>query len=323
MALARNEVEAAWDAAKVVREHDLHPYLVTKGITEGIGQLRVLEKGTHGLTRCRRPFSVEEDTLLVPMHVRRQLVNVQRIFANGEKRYWPGALVTGAGHVIGAEFYKETKVVYLCEGWATGWSISQVTRAACVVAFSVGGLLPIARRIREKHPEAQLIIAADNDRWSRSTTIRQTQASTMLAKPPRRWARKLRSRTSRTCPRSPQTSTTCASARASSRSRSGWAPTRPGTRPQSWRGQRRKRKMKGGTRPVDHRGELPVSRCERGQLLLHGPPHGPDRAVRESVVPEHGELPSSRQPGVLEQAFPRRQRAARLGQGVQRAHARV
>ena len=32
--------------------------------------------------------------------------------------------------------------------------------------FSVGGLLPIARRIREKHPEVKLIIAADNDRWS-------------------------------------------------------------------------------------------------------------------------------------------------------------
>ena len=48
MALARNEVEAAWDAAKVVREHDLHPYLVTKGITEVSASFECSRKAPTG-----------------------------------------------------------------------------------------------------------------------------------------------------------------------------------------------------------------------------------------------------------------------------------
>ena len=41
---------------------------------------------------------------------------------------------------------------------ATGWRV--------VVAFNAGNLVSVAKAIRAKYPEAEIVIGADNDRWT-------------------------------------------------------------------------------------------------------------------------------------------------------------
>ena len=164
-ARATKEVPAAWKAAVPANTANVHPYLEAKHIDRGVSKIRVLKKGTEGLKIMGMDFTVTQDLLLIPMKRKRKLVNVQRIFG-GSKRYWPGAEVVGAFCAVGGELWKKNKPIYLCEGWATAWSIVECAKTVCIVAFSTGGLLPVAKRIRKKWGKARLIIAADNDRWT-------------------------------------------------------------------------------------------------------------------------------------------------------------
>ena len=162
---AAKEVQAAWKAAVPANKANLHPYLEAKHIDRGIDKIRVLKKDTKSLKIMGRDHAVSEDILLIPMRKDGSLVNVQRIFGDS-KRYWPGAEVVGTFCPVGGAFFPKNKTIYLCEGWATGWSISECMKAVCVVAFNAGGLLPVAKQIRKKYGSVKLIIAADNDRWT-------------------------------------------------------------------------------------------------------------------------------------------------------------
>ena len=81
-----------------------------------------------------------------------------------------GALSKGTRHQIGAA--EEGRPIIIVEGWATGWSCYLAMVAAgrpvtVVVAFSRAGLDPVGRHLRQKRPDAEIIIAADNDRASK------------------------------------------------------------------------------------------------------------------------------------------------------------
>lgn len=102
---------------------------------------------------------VYEGNLIVPMRVdgehHRELVNVQRITPEGEKRFLTGGRAKGAVHRIGPERAKE---VWLVEGYATGMSLLQALKgmyrqAAVVICFSAGNL---------RYPGATHVMA-DND----------------------------------------------------------------------------------------------------------------------------------------------------------------
>ena len=162
---AAEEVGAAWEAAVPANRTNVHPYLEAKHIDRDYARVRVLKKGTLGLKIMGRDYTVPQDILLIPMRKNNKLVNVQRILGTS-KRYWPGAEVVGAFCAVGGALFKKNKPLYLCEGWATAWSISECMKTVCIVAFNTGGLLPVAKRIREKYGKVRLIIAADNDRWS-------------------------------------------------------------------------------------------------------------------------------------------------------------
>ncbi len=56
--------------------------------------------------------------------------------------------------------------VTICEGYATGASIAKATDNLVIVAFDAGNLLPVAKVIRGKYTQADIIIAADNDQWT-------------------------------------------------------------------------------------------------------------------------------------------------------------
>ncbi|MXW16927.1 MAG: toprim domain-containing protein [Gemmatimonadetes bacterium] len=145
-----------WERAKPLEDRG-HPYLAAKGITGNIPLLKsIIDPET------------EQEMLLIPMRDRHGSIrNLQRIWPDGTRKQMKQATgSSGLYETIGAaRYYINTKTLYICEGWATGWSISQASGCAVIVAFFDGGLLTVGQIIRKKYPDAKLIIAADNDRW--------------------------------------------------------------------------------------------------------------------------------------------------------------
>ena len=64
------------------------------------------------------------------------------------------------------EFGNPDGTVYIVEGCATGANIYQATGTAVAVAFDAGNLKPVALNLKQKFPDAELIICADNDQWT-------------------------------------------------------------------------------------------------------------------------------------------------------------
>lgn len=143
--MAREHAECAVRAAEMWEQAQemSHPYAVRKMV------------GTDG-TR------VLNGELLVPVrHGPGPLVGLQRIMADGEKRFLKGTPMAGAYTVLG----KPSKhgPVVICEGWATGMSIRAATGYCVVVAFNANNLEPVAVKIRKALPEALVIIGCDDD----------------------------------------------------------------------------------------------------------------------------------------------------------------
>jgi putative DNA primase/helicase len=135
-AIAR--VGRRWNAAGPAK-HD-HPYLTRKGVL------------AHGIRQSG-------NTLLVPAIRDGELVNVQRIFPSGKKLFEKDAPMRGAYHAIG----KIGDLLIICEGYATGATLFETTGIPVVVAFDAGNLMPVAEKLLELHPGAEIVVAADDD----------------------------------------------------------------------------------------------------------------------------------------------------------------
>lgn len=140
---AAENAKRLWRDAR--RADPAHPYLVAKGIKP------------HALRQSG-------DVLLVPLIYGGQLVNLQRIKADGSKRFLFGGMVTGVCSVLG--IITSGKPLYLCEGMATGATIHEETGAAVACAMNAGNLLPAGQRLQRQHPDAVLIVAGDDDRMT-------------------------------------------------------------------------------------------------------------------------------------------------------------
>lgn len=120
-----------------------HPYLVAKA--------------------CR-PYGLRQlgDVLLVPLSSAGNLVNLQRIGPDGEKRFLSGGQVRGACSPLGT--ISPGQPLYLCEGWATGATLHEATGEAVACAMNAGNLLEAGRALQRQHPQALLVVAGDDDR---------------------------------------------------------------------------------------------------------------------------------------------------------------
>ena len=102
------------------------------------------------------------DVLLVPLYADGYLCNLQRIAADGSKRFLSGGRVKGAYSPIGV--LEPGQPLYVCEGWATGATIHAETGAAVACAMNAGNLLEVGRQLQRHYPDSPLIIAGDDDR---------------------------------------------------------------------------------------------------------------------------------------------------------------
>lgn len=117
-------------------------------------------------------FGVREDldgTLLVPvMTMDKELRGLQTISPEGEKRFMYGMEKNGNFHLITDPNKDSSKdlaqgEIILAEGYATGATLHMATEKPVAVAFDAGNLEPVAKKLREKFPNAAITICADND----------------------------------------------------------------------------------------------------------------------------------------------------------------
>jgi phage/plasmid primase-like uncharacterized protein len=126
-----------------------HPYLARKGVP-AIG-LKQDDKGN----------------LLVPVRdAKGFLWNVQSIAPDGDKRFLTDGRKAGLMHGLneGELDLKHAKTIIVAEGYATAASLHQATGIPAIVAFDAGNLKPVAEAIRKANPQADIVIAADDDR---------------------------------------------------------------------------------------------------------------------------------------------------------------
>lgn len=125
-----------------------HPYLVRKGVSPAGAR----QKG---------------DMLLLPVYRKGELINLQRIFPDGTKVFLRHGEVMGGYIPIGKPAYGET--LYICEGWATGKSVSDFFAGATVVcAMNTENMLAVTDFMVERFGEViDLVIARDDDRKSK------------------------------------------------------------------------------------------------------------------------------------------------------------
>ncbi|MCK9542487.1 MAG: toprim domain-containing protein [Novosphingobium sp.] len=150
-ALREAEQQAQWEEIAEVCRHDweraefsadpAHPYLVAKGIPgEDARQLG--------------------NRLVIPMFDEHgKLWNLQRIAPDGFKLYTKNARTKGLFMTVGEPGDK----IVVAEGYGTGAVIRRATSLSVVVAFTWTNLKPVALQIRNRFPDAEIIIAADDD----------------------------------------------------------------------------------------------------------------------------------------------------------------
>lgn len=124
-----------------------HPYLLAKQVQP------------HGLRQ-------RGETLFVPLRdLDGKLWNLQRITPDGGKLFLKGGRVTGLASPVGDP--EAGGRLLICEGWATAATLHETTGLPVLAAMNAGNLRPVALAARERWPERDIVIAADNDRFTK------------------------------------------------------------------------------------------------------------------------------------------------------------
>ncbi|WP_342323684.1 DUF927 domain-containing protein [Kosakonia sp. BYX6] len=120
----------------------------------------LISKGLPGFNYLVMP----DGSLLLPLvDESGAVVAAQTITPTGEKRLLAGSAKRGAYHPVNSP--EQPRRVVLAEGLATALTCHLIRpEALTVAAIDAGNLLPVAEAMRQQHPQAQIIIAADNDR---------------------------------------------------------------------------------------------------------------------------------------------------------------
>lgn len=183
------EVERERRAAAVVRASQLwgaatdaveHPYLARKAV-KAYGGIRVgvwsrVDRDT-GETSI-----VSNHALLIPIRdEKKKIHSLQAIFPKASHGRDKDFLRDGAKEGLFFSFGKPAPtlvkgalqpVIVIGEGYATLATVHEATGHACIVAFDCGNIMPVARKIRARYPDACIVVAADNDQWTTLTPIK-------------------------------------------------------------------------------------------------------------------------------------------------------
>lgn len=124
-----------------------HPYLARKGVQAGA-------------------LRQHEGKLLVPITAGDGPTGCQLIAADGARWFITGSRKAGSWHLL-CDDGDDWSRVFVVEGLSTGLTVRAVSGCPVYVAIDAGNLKAVAVRAREMNPDAQIIIAGDNDTWKR------------------------------------------------------------------------------------------------------------------------------------------------------------
>ena len=93
-----------------------------------------------------------------------ELVSLQRILPNGDKRNLKDGRVDGTWFIIGGPRAQGT--ILLGEGFATCATGHEIASHPAVVTFGSDNLRPAAIELRRQYPQARIIVLADDD-WKK------------------------------------------------------------------------------------------------------------------------------------------------------------
>jgi putative DNA primase/helicase len=143
---AERHAEAREESARILKTAmpvGSHAYLERKGV-KAFGDLR-----EHG------------GKLVMPLRdVSGELHSLQFVDVDGTKRFLTGGRISGCLFTL---CDKAEGPLVLCEGYATGASICEATGFATVAGMNCGNLLAVAKALRVRWPDRELIVAADDD----------------------------------------------------------------------------------------------------------------------------------------------------------------
>ncbi|WP_404655795.1 DUF927 domain-containing protein [Raoultella ornithinolytica] len=112
--------------------------------------------------QCPFPMLSDGALLLVLKNGAGATTGAQVIKPDGSKRLVAGTVKKGSFCVVNSGETPETMII--AEGLATALSVQQFRPDATIIAaIDAGNLLPVAQVMRQRYPDAQIIIAADND----------------------------------------------------------------------------------------------------------------------------------------------------------------
>ena len=131
--------------------------------TETVDKLPIAsETHTYLVRKKIKPYGIlqREKDLLIPVYNSKgEIRTYQTISGAGDKFFLKDGEVKGNFHRLG----QAGKKIFICEGFATGSTIYELTGHCVYVAFNAGNILPVAEQVRKAHKDSQLVIAADND----------------------------------------------------------------------------------------------------------------------------------------------------------------
>lgn len=141
---AAQRAQAIWNSAKAAPAD--HPYLIRKRIKPYGARLH-----RGGLILPVRNFTD-------------RLASLQFIKPDGSKLLLSGGRKRGCFIPVTGDMANPSRVI-IGEGWATGCSLAETESSALVLAaIDAGNLKPVALSARQRWPNAELVIAGDDDR---------------------------------------------------------------------------------------------------------------------------------------------------------------
>jgi len=151
------KAEAVWEHLAPAPSD--HPYLIRKRIQP------------HGAR-------IYENQLVLPVgDFTDRLTSLQFISPNGNKQLLKGGRKQGCYIPVAGDPDNHSRII-ICEGWATGCSLAEdETSALVIAAIDAGNLAPVAVAARDVRPNAEIVIAGDDDRktpGNRSIRLTQT-----------------------------------------------------------------------------------------------------------------------------------------------------
>lgn len=171
--------EVAEDASKRWKaasgDVESHPYLTAKGIEVARGlRMHTAKDGTQLLLMPIYAFD---------MNGRTELIGLQHIAPDGSKMFMSGQRIEGGFFSIKGD----PSWIIICEGLATGFSIWQATGLSVVCAMNAGNLVAVAKDLARWRPEAQLLIAADDDHFASDGFLAAQDEARKLGRTPKAW----------------------------------------------------------------------------------------------------------------------------------------